>query len=196
MSSHLDNPDVPVDGDLAERVAQGDRAAEDALVQRYAGRVLAMALARTRNRESSREIVDDVLMAVIEALRRGTVRDTSRLAAFVHGIARNLINNHLRVRGSRPPTESIPDDLPGPDGREDCERAAESAQLRRLIDTMDQHDREIIVLALVEGLSPAEIADQTGLSKDVVRQRKHRALSRLQAMLAQQSRRAAPAPHN
>ena len=64
---------------LAERVRLGDRRSEDELVSRYAGRVLAVAIARTLDREASREIADDVMMAVVAALRRGAVRD---LAVF------------------------------------------------------------------------------------------------------------------
>ena len=50
---------------LAQRITQGDRAAEAELVRSYCDCVFAMALTRTHDREAARELMDDVLMAVI-----------------------------------------------------------------------------------------------------------------------------------
>ena len=64
----------------------------------FADRVMFMALARTRDREAARDVAQDVMLAVFRAVRAGQLRESERLAAFVYGIARNLINNHLRTR--------------------------------------------------------------------------------------------------
>ena len=91
--------------DLADRIRQGDADAETELVHRFTPRVFAMAVVRTRDPETARELVQDVLMAAIGALRNGKLQDADRLAGFVQGIARNLINNRLRTEG-RPGTRT------------------------------------------------------------------------------------------
>jgi DNA-directed RNA polymerase specialized sigma24 family protein len=45
---------------LAERVASGDREAENELVRYFSPRILAMLCARTRDREASRDLLHDV----------------------------------------------------------------------------------------------------------------------------------------
>jgi len=170
--------------ELAERVAQGDRAAENQIVQQYAGRVMAMAVVRTRDREVASELVNDVLMATIEALRRGTIRDTARLGAFIHGIAANLINNFLRSGKRRPRPDPLSEDVPAPDAADTVERDCELALLQRKIARLDERDREVLTLTLAEGLEPEDIARRTGLSQEAVRQRKSRALKRLRQALA------------
>lgn len=196
MSDHADTPEQGETVDLAARVARGDRTAEELLVRKYSGRVLAMAIARTRDREAARELANDVLMATVQALRNGTVRDKGRLGAFIHGIASNLINNRLRVNSRRPPMDALSDDLPGPDGAELLERDSDLALLHRGIAGLDPRDRQVLTLTLVNGLGPADIARRTGLTEDAVRQRKSRALKRLRELLTGPSRGGAPGPLN
>ena len=83
---------------LAERVRGHEPSAEEELVRLFADRVSVLALARTRDRELARDLTQDVMLAVVLALRNGHLREAERLAAFVYGTARNVINNYLRTR--------------------------------------------------------------------------------------------------
>jgi len=191
------NPEIPSEDEprsLAERVAQGDRAAENQIVRQYAGRVMAMAVVRTRDRDAAAELVDDVLMATIEALRRGAIRDTGRLGGFIHGTAANLINNFLRSSKRCPRPDPLPEDVPSPDAADMLERDCDLALLQRSIARLDPRDREVLTLTLAEGLEPEDIARRTGLSKEAARQRKSRALKRLRQALVG-SRVGQPEPH-
>jgi RNA polymerase sigma-70 factor (ECF subfamily) len=179
---------------LSLRLVRRDRAAEEEFVRRFSGRLMAMAVTRTRDPEAAREIVDDVLMATITALRRGTVQDTQRLGAFVHGTAVNLINNHLRSRGRQPRGEPLTDELPGRDGAESQEREADLRLLRRCVLELPERDRDILTHILVNGLGPDEIARRLGMSAEAVRQRKSRALKQLKDILAGPSRSDVPRP--
>ena len=87
---------------LAEGIRDGDPAAETEFAHCFGSRIFVMSLVRTGDREASRELAQDVLMAVMSALRDGHVEDIEKLPAFVHGTARNLINNYLRTRRRRP----------------------------------------------------------------------------------------------
>lgn len=183
MTSVSELPAEDGDSALCRRLVLGDADAEREFVERFSGRVMAMAVARTRDVEAARELVDDVLMAVLNALHRDRVRDTDRLGAFVHGTAVNLINSHLRSRSRHPSPGPLPDDLAGPDSAERHETAADLRVLHRCVMELPKLDRTILTLVLVEGLDHVTIAARIGLAPDAVRQRKARALRKLKEML-------------
>ena len=75
---------------LVARIRDGDEAAEDAVVRLFQRDVYRLLHARTHDREATRELSNDVLMAVVCALRAGRLQEASRLRAFVKGIVRNV----------------------------------------------------------------------------------------------------------
>lgn len=181
---------------LSERIKRGDRAAENELVGLYSGQVFAMAMVRVRDREAVRELVDDVMMATVTAIRRGTVHDTARLGAFIHGTALNLVHGHLRERGRMPRGIGTGEEPMTPDLAESCERDSDFEAVRSCVRRLPAQDQRVLYLSLTEGLKPGEIAMRLGISAEVVRQQKSRALKRLKEMLNGASRNASHEPHS
>lgn len=181
---------------LSERIKRGDRAAENELFGLYSSQVFAMAMVRLRDREAVRELVDDVIMATVTALRRGTVHDTSRLGAFIHGTALNLVHSHLRERGRVPRTDESREEPATPDLAESCERDSDLEAVRRCVRRLPVQDQRVLSMCLTEGLKPGEIALRLGISAEVVRQQKSRALRRLKEMLNGASRDDSDGPHS
>jgi len=138
-----------------------------------------MAVVRTRDREVSRELVQDVLMAVILALRKGKLQDPDKLAAFVHGTARNLINNRLRNQSQQPPMEPLPDDLAQAGLARQLDDRERVRLLHQALERLMPEDRRILQMTLVEGRKPGEIAATLGLTSEVVRTRKLRAVKKV-----------------
>jgi RNA polymerase sigma factor (sigma-70 family) len=161
---------------LVRRIGMGERAAEAELVAHYCSCVFAMALARTHDREAARELVDDVLMAVILTLRRHGVREPARLSGFVRGTAANIINGHVRASRRLPRTVPLETDVADDSPTDPLERVDRDELADRALGLLNARDRQILQLSLLEGLKPAEIAARLGLSSIVVRQRKCRAL--------------------
>ena len=87
---------------LAERIGRDVPEAREEFARLFQPRVLLMLQARLRDREAARELASDVLMAALGALRKGQLREGEKLSSFVYGIARNLVNNHLRGVYARP----------------------------------------------------------------------------------------------
>jgi len=181
---------------LSERVKRGDRAAENELVGLYSGQVFAMAMVRVRDREAVRELVNDVMMATVTAIRRGTVHDTARLGAFIHGTALNLVHSHLRERGRMPRGIGTGEEPMTPDLAESCERDSDFEAVRGCVRRLPVQDQRVLFMSLTEGLKPGEIAMQLGISAEVVRQQKSRALKRLKEMLNGASRNLSHEPHS
>jgi RNA polymerase sigma factor (sigma-70 family) len=164
---------------LVRRIRDGDVSAEDELVRSVQPYVLGGLFRRIRDREAVRELANDVLMAVVCALRAGRLRDSAKLLAFVGGTLRNVANGYFRARGLRAGEEPLPAELPAraaSDGLEDGER---DAAMRRGFARLPGPDREILLLTIVEGRPPRQVARDLGLTSEVVRARKSRALQRL-----------------
>jgi RNA polymerase sigma factor (sigma-70 family) len=164
---------------LPERICQGDASAETELVREFTRRIFVMAVVRTHDREAARELVQDVLMAVIVAVRKGQLQDADKLPAFVHGTARNLINNRLRKESQQPQMEPLPEDLAQSSLAQQHEDEERKTLVHNALERLGPEDRSILSMTLVEGRKPGEIAAALGLTSEVVRTRKMRAVKKV-----------------
>jgi RNA polymerase sigma factor (sigma-70 family) len=172
------SPEIDIQAS-ARQVEAGDPAAEAALVQHFGRRVFAMVLSRTRDTELARDLTQDTLLATLLALRARRVQDLENLTGFVLGTAQNLIANHFRQISRRPEQLPLPEEIPAPpqwDGHEHHERAA---LLEKALKRLDSNEFQVLRMTLLEDLNPAQIAQRLGLSSEVVRQRKSRALKKV-----------------
>jgi RNA polymerase sigma-70 factor (ECF subfamily) len=165
---------------LVSAIASGDREAEQRFVSIYLPSVKVMLRARTRNAEIAADLLQDVMIEAICALRRGQLREAEKLPAFVLGIARNLLNNHFKGIARQPVSLESPDEVIDlNDATEAIAERQEHDLVRRAISALDPTDQSILQLTLAEGLKPGAIAERLSLNPDVVRQRKVRATRKL-----------------
>ena len=166
-------------GRLVDRIRSGDGAAEDELVRFVSPRVFAMLVARTRDRETARDLLQDVLIAVLRSVRDGALRDADRLVPFVHGTARNLVNNYFRDKVREPKTEELSDVHASVVDNEAAEASERERLVHQALALVDETDRKIVLMTMVDGRKPGDIAERLGLSSEVVRQRKSRAIKKI-----------------
>lgn len=164
---------------LVESIRRGDPSAEERLIVAFQRPVLCMLTARTRDPEASRDLAQDALIAALRAVREGRLREADRLAGFVAGTARQLALKYHRSRRRDPlPLEEAPEPAAAPPAR-DYEAAERAALVEQALERLEDGERRVVELTWREGLEPREIADRLGLSGDVVRARKSRALKRI-----------------
>ncbi|HWD00725.1 MAG TPA: sigma-70 family RNA polymerase sigma factor [Candidatus Sulfopaludibacter sp.] len=176
---------------LAVRIQSGDVAAEDELFRKFEGRVRAFCLVNSGDSYLAEELVQDVLWAVIRALRKGQVRNTDQVPAFVFGTARNLLNDRIRSRSREKLDQlSLQMDFPQPVLEQHVFERRHAAE--QAIRTLEPHERVVLLLSLVEGLGLDEIAVRLAISPESVRQRKSRAIRKLTERLAAQSQMLSP----
>jgi len=84
------------DGELIERVRQGDRAAFDVLYERYFPRVAGYVRRRVNNRADAEEIVQDTFINVFTSL--DSFRGEAPFAAWVLGISRYTIAGRFKKK--------------------------------------------------------------------------------------------------
>jgi RNA polymerase sigma-70 factor (ECF subfamily) len=117
--------------------------------------------------------VDDVVQEVFVVVhkRLGELREHSNLRSWISRILVNVVRHQRRTFARKSPqyrsceTPGNPDDLPNC-AADPCEALALSEQARlvqRLLDSLDDDKREILVLAEMEELSVREIAEALGL---------------------------------
>jgi RNA polymerase sigma factor (sigma-70 family) len=173
---------------LVGAIVAGDHQAEQAFALRFMRPVKVMLLARLRDPDMAADLLQDVMIEAICALRRGQLREPAKVPAFVAAVARNVLNNHFRGGARRPESLELPDDIPDLSANtgefEDQER--ETLALRA-ISSLEPVDRSILQMTLVDGLKPGIIAERLRLNPDVVRQRKMRATRRVIDFVHRQS---------
>jgi len=170
-------PSQPSDGELIERVAEGDRRAFDDLYGRYARSVLGLALRRLGDRGRAEEAAQDAFVAIWRSARTFDSRRGSG-TPWLYAVARNAITDGLR-RTPKPVSEL--EDGPGgdPDPSEQAESAWTAWRVHRALEVLPEHERPVIELAYWRGLSQSEIAESLGIPLGTVKTRTRSALARL-----------------
>jgi len=170
--------------DLTALAARGQPAAIEALLEQIRPMVVRYCRARLGQISGHYHVADDVAqevcIAVVSALPR--YRDMGRpFASFVFGIASHKVADAMRNAARLAiPTEDLPDgpdDHPGPE--ETVVAYIEAERARALLARLPVHQRELLVLRVLTGLSAEETGHALGMSPGAVRVAQHRALARL-----------------
>ena len=173
--------------DLIGLAARGHQAAIESLLEEVRPMIVRYCRARLGQISGQYHIADDVAqevcIAVLSALPR--YRDMGRpFASFVFGIASHKVADAMRNAARLAiPTEDLPD---GPDGRPGPEETVvayiEAERVRALLARLPVHQRELLVLRVLTGMSAEETGQALGMSPGAVRVAQHRALARLRAI--------------
>lgn len=165
--------------ELAGRIAGGERGhVEAALCERFMPRIRAFGLLHLRNEDAASELVQEVLVGVLAALREGRVCELERLPAFVMGTCRNTVLNwHSRTRRQGALLELFAAGLT--DSWEPEVSALDLERLRGCLKKLPPREGTLITLTFFGELSSEQIGDELGLKSGAVRVARHRALKRL-----------------
>jgi RNA polymerase sigma-70 factor (ECF subfamily) len=143
---------VTSDEELMDRVGRGSQEAADALFQRYRDPVWQFFRRRVADAAVAEELAQDTFVAVIEGARR--YRRGGAFRSYLFGIAYNVLLAERRKRAHRA-SDSLDEDPPSPHAAD----PDEVLWLRDALATLDEDDREILMLREYEQLSYQEIAD-------------------------------------
>jgi RNA polymerase sigma-70 factor (ECF subfamily) len=165
----------PTDRELIEGIRGSKEADFNLLYERYFPRVYSFAYLRLRNRADTEEVVQDVFTAVFRSI--DAYQGQSSLLAWIYGIAKNTVNNHIRrakaqeqrieraeaglLRSSHSISACTPEE------HLSLHRCEEAIQ-ERLALLADWHT-EVFVLRHFEDLPIDEIAQRVSRSNDAVR---------------------------
>lgn len=189
MDTQLDGGKVVNLRDLTALAVDGQPAAIDTLLRQIRPMVVRYCRARlsrmTGYYQAADDVAQEVCIAVLSALPR--YQDMGRpFASFVFGIASHKVADAVRNASRLAiPTEDLPDgpdDRPGPE--ETVVAYIEAERVRSLLARLPLHQRELLVLRVLTGLSAEETGRALGMSAGAVRVAQHRAIARLREMAA------------
>ena len=170
------------EADIINRVQQGFTADFEQLVVRYERplfRMVGNLLGRSHRVE---DVVQEAFLAAFRHIRTYD-SERGRFSTWLYRIARNTAFNELK-RGAAQAVARLPeaDDQRLPD--EDLILREEFRRLDRTLAGLSFRDRSVFVMAELEGLSYAEIADVEGIAVGTVKSRLSRTRTRLRNLLA------------
>ncbi len=166
---------------LLVEAAQKDPARFAELYEINFERVYAYAVRRVGNRAEAEDLTADVFHQALANLKRFEWRGIP-FAAWLFRIAANLISDRWQRAGREVADDSgqIESAQVSPVEIEEVERRA---TLYRLVDTLPEEQRRVVVLRFVEQKSIKEVAQQIRKTEGAVKQLQFRALSNLRARM-------------
>ena len=192
MESQVDRTRHGNVGEVTEMAMRGQPAAIDTLLRQIRPMVVRYCRARlgriSGHYHAADDVAQEVCIAVLSALPR--YQDMGRpFASFVFGIASHKVADAKRSAARLAiPTEDLPD---GPDERPGPEEIAvaciEAEHARALLARLPLHQRELLVLRVLSGMTAEETGHALGMSAGAVRVAQHRALARLRAIVLAES---------
>jgi len=169
------------EADLALRIAAGQREAETEVCRRMAPRIRLYGLRHLRSPAAADDLVQQVLITLLQALRAGRLRDSSKLAPFVMGTCRMTVLDMRRTarRQEQLLAEFGPELIPAPPPVP----YVESERLGRCVQALKERERTVVVLTFFDDQTSKEAAASLGLSEANVRVIRHRAIKQLHSCL-------------
>lgn len=180
-----DDEDAWFDDCLARAQAGSPQAFDDLV--RWLERPL-LGFAAARGADDPDGTANEVLLRVFRSL--GTFEGGRRpFRAWVFTIARNVLLDEHRRRTRRPLADpTAPDALPDAITiAEELDRVGEQERVEKMLSSLTDEQREVVLLRVVAGLSVEETAQAVGRRQGAVRALQNRALARLRASLSRRA---------
>ncbi len=183
--------------ELLEKAGTGDEEALSAVFERYRGRLAVLVhfkmSPRTRQLSDVEDIVQETLLRAYRDLNRFSYRTPGSFLRWLSSIADHVIVDRVRYlarerrAGAEEPfrSESNPRGAEPADSRTPSRLFAQREAVERLLSRLEalpEEYRRAILLAKIEGLSTAEIAERLGKSREAVALLVYRAVKRFRAL--------------
>lgn len=176
--------DIELDeAELVRQIGSGnDREAEAELFRRMAPRVRLYGLRHMRDTQAAEDLVQQVLVTTLEALRAGRLREPEKLTSFVLGTCRMTVLD-LRRNSQRKERllQQFGADLLAP--VQPSIPSLDYEKLRHCVQNLKERERAVVVMTFYDEQTGADLANFLGVSESNVRVLRHRAIHQLRDCL-------------
>ncbi len=154
----------------------------------YGGLVWSIARRLCASSAEAEDVVQEIFVDLWKSAQRFDDSKSSE-KTFVAMVARRRAIDRLRSKKRRPETESLPDAQEPTQNAESkvgahLEVQEEASKARRLMGQLRDDERIVLELAIDEGLSQTEIAQQTGMPLGTVKSHARRGMLRLRDLMS------------
>lgn len=160
------------DQELIQLFKNGDTNALEDLINRHKQRIFTSIFILIKDKNLAEDIFQDVFIKIIDTLRSGGYTDEGKFLPWALRIAHNMCVDHFRKVKRGPAVlnnneeydifETLDLSEEGAEGQ--IVNAERNETLRKLLDSLPQDQREVIVLRHFANLSFKEIAEKTNCS--------------------------------
>lgn len=167
---------------LARRIAAAtpgiDAAAEAELYRRLAPRVRLYGRRHLRDEDEARDLMQHIMLATLEKLRAGELREPDRIVSFVFGMCR-MVTLEMR-RGTRR-REALLEQFGADLEPADISVAPrlDEAKVAACLERLAERERSVLLLSFYDDEPADRVGAALGLSAGNVRVIRHRAIDRL-----------------
>jgi RNA polymerase sigma-70 factor (ECF subfamily) len=170
-------------GTLLDRSVQGDTAAFAGIVRANQSMVYSVAWSFLRDSALAEELAQDVFLELYRNLRQ--IESGAHLVSWLRRVTVNRSIDRVRKR-KREGLTSL-DDAPEPSTPASNADPLASEKLRRLIASLPEKQRAIVILRYQEDMDPTEIAGVLEMPVNTVKSKLHRALALVRGKLERES---------
>lgn len=168
--------------DLVERIHRGEEAGMEELYRLF-GRGIRYYLCRQLGHQELDDKVHDTFLIVVQAIRRGELREPDRLMGFVRTVVRRQVAAYIdEVVHSRRDELALDVGVRVADQRHDPEQNAAFRQkvefMLSVLESLSERDREILTRFYLDEQSQEQICGEMNLSETQFRLLKSRAKAR------------------
>ena len=178
--------------ELIRRAKQGDHSAFEQLLRNNQDRVFSLAFRMVNNREDAADLAQEAFLKAWQGLR--TFQGESAFSTWVYRLTTNVCIDVLRKQKRRQDIEPVVslDDLEvswaqPADHSQDPQRRLEREEMSRAVarglEQLPDHQRQVLVMRELSGLSYQEIAEKLDLDLGTVKSRIARARLALRKIL-------------
>lgn len=185
----MDSPAIDILAVLVERARSGDMQAWSRLYQDHFDGLFRHLRYLTGDAQTAEELVQDTFVQALSCIARFDGR--ARFSTWLHGIGLNVARHHWRAQRNTAKAHAkltVVQEIAdvGSKGTPDRTMAARQ-RVQALYDALDglpEHLREAFILNDLEGLAPADAAEQLGITTNNLAVRASRARTRIRKQLA------------
>jgi RNA polymerase sigma-70 factor (ECF subfamily) len=160
------------DQELIQLFKNGDTNALEDLINRHKQRIFTSIFILIKDKSLAEDIFQDVFIKIIDTLRSGGYTDEGKFLPWALRIAHNMCVDHFRKVKRGPAVLNNSEEYDIFETLDLSEEGAEgqimnterNETLRKLLDSLPQDQREVIVLRHFANLSFKEIAEKTNCS--------------------------------
>lgn len=157
---------------LVASYAEGSNEAFDILLNRYRSKIFSYIFHIVKNQDVADDIFQETFVKIIMTIKQGRYVETGKFSAWVTRIARNLVIDYFRQEKSENLVSIDNDDVDILNRRDLSDSTIEDNMvqtqicndIRRLIHSLPDSQRNVIEMRFYQNMSFKEIADATNVS--------------------------------
>lgn len=164
---------------LVQRAQHGDKEAYGEIYKLYQKKIYRFSYYMMQNQELAEDITQNTFIKAWLALPSFSFSKNGTIQAYLFKIARNLSIDYQRKK-KEISLEVIADVMPSEENLEEIvERREEQEIVSKALKTLDEDEKQIVVLRYFEDMSYEEISKVVGKNEGAIRVQLHRILKKL-----------------